>query len=133
MASPWPVKRSEASPQHDLDALERERKRECERAHAGGKKGERARAGAGKKERERACGRTGEHAPGQHCSHAPPLPLLSCRLCPRSCTRPPSSALVQPLPLLADGERRMPAAPLLASCLCSLPGRGRRPCSFLCV
>jgi hypothetical protein len=67
------------------------------------------------------------------CSCAPLSPLLTRWLCPCSRTHPSSSALMQPPPLLADGKRRTPAAPLRVSHLCSLPRSGCRPCSFLCV
>jgi hypothetical protein len=40
IALPWPVKRHEASPRHDLDALERERKRRAEGGGCGRAKGD---------------------------------------------------------------------------------------------
>jgi hypothetical protein len=84
MASPWPVKRCEASPRCDLDALERARAGKTAKvgAHAGGKN--RERVGAGKK--EIAHGRRGEHA-GKKESTRPANPALARRV--RPCLRTP--------------------------------------------
>jgi hypothetical protein len=71
--------------------------RENKRAHAGGSGKERESA-----VEEESTWEKGEHAHSQPCFRAR-------RLRPCSRTRHPSSALVQPPPLLANGKRRTPA------------------------
>jgi hypothetical protein len=121
MASPWPVKRRKASPWHDLDALEQERK--SAQARAGRNKGECARVGVGKNERERARGRRGEHA-GKRRARAWPTLLSRAASAPARarCFHP---CLHAPLPPYS----RAGSAPALSLALHPLLSRSHRPYS----
>jgi hypothetical protein len=97
-----------------------------ERMRAGKQESARGR----ERERKRECGRRGEHVGKRRARAQPTLLSRTPPLLSHSPSVLCSCAAAAPA---RQREKEDAGPPLLASRLCSLPGRGCRPCSFLCV